>query len=398
MFFKLQRLSAALALTPVIFLLVWWANGFSVFKWDAIWYRDIVAAGPSFNGNILQQNNVAFLPGYSLLVSAFHYITQIGVEASQYFVSLLCYFGGCFFFYKVFCQKFGAGRGAWIIVLFSFSPFSIYLFNGYSETVLYLLCGVFFFGIASGRCWLSALALSFALITRPHAAALYPVLIYRLANDQGLFSHGGEKPKRDQVIVFLRACVDHVILSLVFPMALTCFWYFRFGDSLVYLNALTAWGNGASSSALRMIGVLVSSLIQIQTIEVQAAGSAVKLMAPHQMAAWSVLLNILATGYLVKKKAFEFAIFNASLLLFWLLTSDSANSGRHALMLFALPIAVSLLTSSFFQDGALPDADRGWAGTMMQLAAGALAAGVCLFVLLHFIGYALVQLNGGWIS
>lgn len=149
---------------------------------------------------------------------------------------------------------------------------------------------------------------------------------------------------------------------------------------------------------VKLGGLLVSSMVQIKTLEVSAVAGAVKIMSPHQMAAWSVLLNVAATTYLLKRKEYEFAIFNGSLLMFWLLTSVPADSGRHSLLLFAAPIVASSFLSPYSRvEAALnhsPDSTES-TKTIVQPLIGALCIVAYLFGLLHFVAYALIQLKGG---
>ena len=386
----------AVAAIPLFFLILWSASGLPVFVWDAIWYREIASGGYQFNGNVLQQQNVAFLPGYPLLIGLLHAITGIDVIRSQYVVSVSCYIAGSICFHQTFCKRFSAKQSLLAIGIFSINPFAIYLFNGYSECLLYLLCGIFFLTIDKRQYSVAAVALSYALITRPHAVVLYPVLIYKLADDHGVFD-GGFRPSGQRSTAFIRSSAEYLFLTLLFPILLTIFWYVRFGDSLLYLNALTAWGAAGSNSVFRQAGLLISSLLQIQTIDVVLSSGTIKVLAPHQFAAWNVLLNLGATAYLVNRKYYELAGFCASLLTFWFFNSVSADSGRHALLLVALPITLSsaLLAAT---------SPRAWnkhfnaTDIIRRLGLGLAATGFILVSLFHYMMYALIQLNGGWIS
>ena len=381
---------------PAIYALIWWAGGFAALPWDAIWYRSIVVDGYRFSGNVLEYNNVAFLPGYPLLVSLVYSLIGLDAVWSQFAASTICYLGGCYFFAKVFLQAFGRSRTLIILTAISVNPFAFYFVNGYSEPLLFLVCGIFFFGLSTQRFFVSASILSYGLIARPHAVALYPVLLYAVAQRHQIVGRGVVR-NMAAYIGFFRASVDLVSVSLICPILLTVFWYFKFGDSLLYVNALTGWSNSNSQSIYRQLGLLIGSLIQLQTIDIDLAGRSFKIIAPHQFAAWLVILNAVAVIALVRLKQIEFALFNAGLIAFWLLTSVSMDSGRHALLQFALPILISfVLLPSAAKTNGLPIVDwKSHAARILTIAGG---AGFLLLEAFHWIAYAWIQLNGGWVS
>ena len=399
-----QRLivSSAFVVIPILFTVIWIWSGLTPFKWDAAWYRSIANSGYQFDGNITRQQNVAFLPGYPIAIYLFHLLTGLDSAWCQYLASVTSYLIGSAYFYKAFQRWFSPTQSALIVLFFSMNPFAIYLFNGYSEALLYLLCGVFFFGIASGRLWLSSIALSLGLITRPHAAFLYPVLLYVLAKRHGLKwdKNVGFRVDGGRIKAFFQSTVDYSFLVSFFPAALTIYWYLKFSDPFVYANALVAWNGGGMTGAQGQFRFLLQHLTHFYTVTLgKVAGFPIMVASPDNVAAWNVMLNMLALIFLVLRNRFEFALFCAGLLVFWFLKSDPGNAGRHALLLLALPImlASALLPSAPAQHAPLKATTTTTTSVgcwMFRVA----VAGFLLLNLMHFVAYAVIQLGGGWIS
>ena len=385
------------AIIPTVFTVIWWGNGLRDFVWDAAWYQSVASNGYQFDGNILRQQNIAFLPGYPLAIAVLHFILGIDNARSGYFVSMACYVSGCLCLYQVLCTWCTWRQSLTAVLIFSVNPFAIYLFNGYSEPLFFLLSSIFFLGLVRKRLWMASVALSIALITRPHAIALIPVLLFVVARDHGLLKVG-QDTKQAQWRRFCQVSVDQFFIVCIFPAALTCYWYLKFGDPLVYLNGLTAWSGVGTSGVQGQMLFLLDGLTHYHVIaRKEFTWLSLPFLSPSNLAAINVMLNAASIVILVRKKYYELAIYCASLLVFWLVKSVPGDAGRHALMLLALPVVMSWTLFPRFSESKLHE-PRPLVQRIVVEGMKLVVIGYLLFALCHFCAYAYLQMRGGWIS
>lgn len=167
---------ALMAGAAIVFLLVHgFTTGwnFTTENWDAGYYFRIAASGyGATRGNVQ-----AFLPGYPVLLApAARLLPQTPFLASFITSSTLSILAGGVL-YRVLRERLDAATALAGIALLAFSPFSIYLYNGYSEAAFILAASLTLWWLANKHLLLAAAATGFALICRPYALALLPLFL-----------------------------------------------------------------------------------------------------------------------------------------------------------------------------------------------------------------------------
>lgn len=142
-------------------------------NWDAGYYFRIAAGGyGAVRGNLQ-----AFLPGYPVLLApAARLLPQAPFLASFITSSTLSVLAGGVLFHLL-RERLDATTALAGIALLAFSPFSIYLYNGYSEAAFILAASLTLWWLANKHLLLAAAATGFALICRPFAIALLPLFL-----------------------------------------------------------------------------------------------------------------------------------------------------------------------------------------------------------------------------
>lgn len=167
---------AIVAGAAIVFLLVHgFVTGwnFATENWDAGYYFRIAASGyGSTRGNVQ-----AFLPGYPVLLApAAHLLPRAPFLASFITSSALSVLAGGVL-YHVLRERLDTATALAGIALLAFSPFSVYLYNGYSEAAFILATSLTLFWLARKHLLLAAAAMGYALICRPYALALLPLFL-----------------------------------------------------------------------------------------------------------------------------------------------------------------------------------------------------------------------------
>lgn len=389
-----------LLLSPVLFFLIWLMLGKPIYSWDSGWYRNIVDYGYDFNGDITVKQDIAFLPGYPLIIKVIAVIFGFSSVVAQLIVCLLGYLVGSWFFFKVISLRIGEYLSAIIVMIWSLMPFSIYFMNGYSESVLFALVGVFFYFLQRGSVVSASIVISYGLITRPHAMAMLPVLfyyLYRFEHCKGVFSWYQSLGRAGVKSVELAPII------IIFPVILTIYWYLSFGDSLVNKNIYYAWSHGVTPTLVQkfnsIAGAISSIFSGLQYSNILIYKKYFYTLSPQQFAAFFLVTGLLLTPVFLAVKCYDFFIFNISIVILWIISSDILNLGRHISLMFSIPfagvIALDVLISRF----RVMANDK----TKMILYFFILLTGFIYIVSLclsgiHFIWFAIRYLNVEWVS
>lgn len=145
-------------------------------KWDGIYYYYL-----ALNGYVKQgyggEAKFSFLPGYSiLLIPAAKALPSTPFLASFFTSSVLTATGSALL-YRLLREWLQLWPSLAAIALLVFSPFAIYLYNGYSEAALFVCAAGALLCLRSHRLVGAAAFTGFALICRPHAIALLPLFV-----------------------------------------------------------------------------------------------------------------------------------------------------------------------------------------------------------------------------
>jgi len=387
---------------PATFSLLWFMLGNPLYPWDASWYRNILEYGYSFNGDITKQQNVAFLPGFPVVMIVFKLLLPFEVFTIQQIVSFLGYLLGALCFYSFLSERIGSIKSASVVFLWSIMPFSIYFMNGYSECLYFALIGLTFYLLQKNHISLACLAISYGLITRPHTLVLIPVCFYYIYRSEFY------RTKTTFLPSLWYAGLKFVELSpviLIFPMILTVYWYFMFGDSLVYRAALFAWNTISQPSLMAdfsVVKVALSGLFKgvgysfytIYEFDIIT-------LDPSYMALVIFVLSVLLSVLFLFFRHYDVFIYHAVLSLFIIATPGTLiNLGRHTCSMFSMPFALALFLSWLNKIcGSLPEGTFRRCITIIGVSMGYLL--LCLLAVtmfIHFIWYALRYLNGEWVS
>lgn len=213
----------------------WWGHPRGLlelfFRWDSAWYLDIVGNGYSYSPG--KQSNVAFFPGYPLLVRffarPFHDPRPVGFVISNLALVL-----ALVAVYRLTERETGSARVARrAVVLIALWPTSFFFSVFYSES-LYLALAVLAFSAArDGRFVLAGCAGAALSATRPVGViVMLPILVEALEIDFGSW-----RPKLRRALPKVVGVVTPGLGILLYMLYLG----HRFGDPLAFVHAAGAW-------------------------------------------------------------------------------------------------------------------------------------------------------------
>ncbi len=210
---------------------------FRVLPWDSRWYYSIAMQGYSFNGDYSVQAPIVFSPGLPMAIRAASYIFETTTPMLAIYVSVFFALITSVFFIKTLEPLVGEFYSKIGLILLLFNPFSIYLFNGYSESISAAVTAIFIWALYKRNNYLAALAISALSLCRPQGVVLLPFFaIY-------LFIQFFEKYKNNNLkdMDVVKGLVQIGMAACGF-----CFFiwwqYLAFGDPLLFLHIRdSAW-------------------------------------------------------------------------------------------------------------------------------------------------------------
>lgn len=396
-----ELLAVVLCLPIFYFSILWISTGLMPFKWDGGWYRGIAELGYQFDGNIDKQSNVAFLPGYPIFIALLKKAFGLNYVASQFLASALAFSVGGVFLFKYLLERIGLWCSLMAILLLGFNPYAIYYFNGYSEALFLPILAGFIYFIGKEKFLIASAILSLGLITRPHAILLMPLLCAAI-----YMSERVNDPKKVEGSTALRAVVRLINLLpvvLTAPMLLTLFYYIKFGDSLVYVNAISAWSiHNNNLSGLQFLSHIFSSVSHLISTPESILG--IKFwIDPIRLGPLVFLLNVivlfLSFHIFLKKGMWQIFCFYLLMTVFALITGSVFNFGRHTVFLntyiIVFPIILEGIVNWVLEGKENSESvyRRLLAMLSLFLMIMTFFAGLYLFTI-----YGIAQLNGVWIS
>lgn len=279
--------------------------------WDTGYYFQIARSGYHSIGD----RALAFLPGYPiLLMPAARLLAWQPFLASFLTSTLLSTIAGVSLF-RLLRQCMDTWTSLAGIALLAFSPFSIYLYNGYSEPAFFLCVVLTLTWLGNGRLLLAAAATGYAFLCRPYAIALVPLFMpaaWRLLRERDFWTLGR--------MVALGAA----------PGLLYAGWmYHAFGDPFIAFKTLAHWKQYESISSAwpwpirAMYGFYFA-------FRDSAPGSA----ALSLMACWLAVIVVLASALRLPRQLVAYSL----LLLACVVMGDAldpVNLGRHCMLAFA---------------------------------------------------------------
>lgn len=377
-------------LPPAYFYFLWFTTGLNPFVWDAGWYGSIVVNGYMFNGDIWSQNNVAFLPGYPILVYFVYTLTGLNISAAQFIASSLAFIVGAAFLHRYISDKTNELVACMAVLFIAFNPYGAYYFNGYSEPLLLSAIGLYFWAIDRGHLRTACIAASVGLVTRPHGLALL-LLLYVTLFVLKYKQRGEIQSATRRAALSVCDMMPLVMLSLVLPMILSIFYYVKFSDSLLYVNALNAWSQNSwyEYDFYTYVAQSLSKLFPVPTYPI--------LWRPGAMLPISACALLIGVWLFVRSNMLSMWFFQILIAVFGVVTGSIPDFGRHTMFLFPFAMLIPMLVS-LLQESLLPNKRFILAGrTVVSIVmVGAL---FCLLVSIFFFSAnATTQLQGKWLS
>lgn len=332
--------------------------------WDANWYSRIAASG--YHG--VHPQKLAFLPGYPLLLAPVVHALGFDLRFLASFLtsSVLSILGGIALF-RVLRARCNTATSLLGIALLAFSPFAIYLYNGYSEAAFFLCVSLALLSLQRGRLLLAAGITGYAFLCRPYALALVPLFIpaaWVLVRERNLLKLGG--------IVALGAL----------PTLLYCaYMQHAFGDPFIGSTTLAQWRRYDSISHAWPYWTRTLYGFHFAFRNNAPGTSALSLIAY-----FAAVITLLAVGGRIPRRLLAYSL----LLLACVYLSDALiprNLGRHTLLAFGCgpALAAALLPAPNI---------RGWTQSGRYVACGI----TLLFFMALFVTTSLRYSMKLWVS
>lgn len=207
--------------------------------WDAGWYHAIARDGYTFNGDPRTEQNVAFFPLHPYTVRVLARLTSLPLWVLQIGVSIVFSTAGGYFLARALLRDLDTRYVMLGCALVAFSPFAVFLYNGYSESAYFFALSLLLYAITGTPRWaLAVLATILASLARP-----WGVLACGAILAIALFAHRGVRGERispQRIVLTLCAA------SLGF-VGLTAWFDVTFGDPLLFAHAASVWDRSTMS-------------------------------------------------------------------------------------------------------------------------------------------------------
>jgi Gpi18-like mannosyltransferase len=196
----------------------------SWFHWDVLAYTGLAEHGYS------SLRDTVFFPLWPLLI---HIGGALFASTTAYYVTVLVLANLCFYlalvvFYRLLSEDFDPTIARNALFYICFSPYSLFFFAGYAESLFLLLCLSAFFCLQRSYYWLAGLCGFLAALTRSQGVLLVVpfavIVIQRFWTGQDVQSTWLQK---------LRACLPIVLIPLGVVTFMLYLWYTK-GDPLAF--------------------------------------------------------------------------------------------------------------------------------------------------------------------
>ena len=354
-------------------------HGSHVLPWDSAWYSQIAVDGYRFDGDLMHQQPVAFLPLFPLAIRL-GLIFGFSVPVTILIVCLVSAVAGLLLLHSALSSRLDVIRSAFACVLLLGSPFSIYFLNGYSESLYLLFFGAFWWALLRRRNYVIAAACAgLAGAVRPFGLLLAALWVFALLMEV----------RRGNIAI--RKALGCMIvlgpLTISGMLAVSIFYYLKFGDLFLYRNAMLAWSrdlvDGLASNPLDQIWQNICALFQ--------TGFGSSLMFPPAIARLLLWSFVLTLPFAVRNQPAEMTFYGVALLLFCITTSATGlDLGRHLATNFALSLAILTLV--------WPEAATKAAGGMPKKWQVAFLSSLFVLGLLTQVWFSSRYFRGQWVS
>ena len=208
--------------------------------WDAAWYRRVIENGYWTDGNTSAYRNIVFLPLYPLACAAAKSLFTMSTANAMLAVSAASTLIMLIVMYNLLTPKYPAFVVKMTVLLLAFGPFSVFLYNGYSEPLFLVLLMLFFWAVLREQYIVASIFVGIASAARPHAPILGIVIAFEIARryyaQYGLRLHLRAK--------YLHQLLLSIPLCFAGLAAYTLWLGYRFDDPLAFMHGYVAWSTG----------------------------------------------------------------------------------------------------------------------------------------------------------
>ena len=227
--------------------------------WDGVWYRDIAENGYEYNPD--EGSYVIFFPGYPVLGHLVDRVTNVGSLLALLTVSHLSFFG-CIWLLAIYLRRrFPDSRELirWTLLIFVFSPISIFFRFAYAES---LFCFLILLGLTGVQRrwpgWLIALIVGASTSVRLVGVAMLPVLLLYLVDE----SRGAGTARLARLRCLLPQLLLCIPLSVWGIVSFAVFLGVAFDEPLAFVRNHEQFNNAA-----RMQTPFIQRALDLLTLE-----------------------------------------------------------------------------------------------------------------------------------
>ena len=297
------------------------------YRWDAIAYIRVAYQGYSYTPD------VAFFPLWPLL-EHFGGLLLGGLFPNSYYFAGLLLANICFYFalvllYYLLSEDYEQGIARGALFYFAFSPYALFYFAGYTESLFVLLCLAIFLLLRRGRpldWWLVGILGFLAALTRsPGIILVIPFLVKYIQSfwtpvERSLHSWGQKLSALAPVVLIPAGIVVYML-----------FLYYAKGSALLFISqeATSGWHRHLTFPWVGIASVVGSVFV-----------SGIGLQNILDLSFTLIPLMVLALGW--KRIPLHYALFSLGLALFTLSFPQSAEplSSQPRYMLILFPVTV----------------------------------------------------------
>lgn len=219
--------------------------------WDEGWFKSIIEEGYIFNGDINQQQNVAFYPLYSIacyLIQKTFIISDVNI--CMLIVSYTASILSILLLHKLINHYSNSKIALLSVFLWLCNPFSFYMFSKYSESIFLLfILAFFYFLLIKQNLFFALLMINLASITRMNGIFLMVVYFFHVFQLK-------DKKKLIEDVLFMS-------FGFVAWLSYILFFLNKFNNPFLMFDIYKAWGNNASF-------ISIKSLLKLNNLFVEA--------------------------------------------------------------------------------------------------------------------------------
>lgn len=355
----------------------------SAYPWDISWYANIIQYGYHADPNDAVEHNVVYFPLYPALCWLVLRVLPVPIWVAMLFVSAGATLIMLVLLHRLLTAYYSSFLASACVLLLAFSPFSTFLYAGYTEAVYICLTVAFFYFLTKSSYGMAALISGLASATRPYGCLLALVLIFETAR---LYyrEHGFKWSSTSRylpALLWLPFCFSGLI-------AYTLYLGYRFHDPLMFSHGLKAW--------VVMEGkIRILDAVTFRYLLPLVGGTLVhfKLFHPMSVGLALYLCTAVLLIFLGKRLFPSALVFILLMFLFFhytLLLGDAPDIGRHFSLLFPVPLLLVLALE--------PRRVEGWLRNLIASASGRDQPPCACVTLVSVLPYAVLLLVSAGLS